>query len=93
MSEDETELHRIVSEAVADGIKQALSDPALWSDALNAMRKRAATGTGNLILDVLWGVTKRVALFIALALGLYWFGGIPALVAVGKSILGIGSAT
>jgi hypothetical protein len=75
----------VVAEAVAAGIKQAASDPDLWAVALVAMRRRAATSTGNLILDAGTALLKRAAWWVVIALGLYYVGGFTAIAAVMKA--------
>lgn len=87
---DSARMSRMVTEAVAAGIKQAASDPELWAVALVAMRKRAAASTGNLILDAGVGLLKRAAWWIVIALGLYSVGGFGAIAAMFKAYAAAG---
>jgi len=78
-------MRQAVAEAVAKGIKDAASDPELWAAALDAMKRRAAGATGNMVLETVVSLMKRAAWLAVLVAGLYALGGGPAVTAAVKA--------
>lgn len=88
MSRDE--MAEVMSKAVADGIRAAVSDPEMWSAAGDAMQKRAVSATGSLVLDGLKAGVRKALLIGMVAGGLYVVGGWSALAAAWKAFTGGG---
>lgn len=74
-----------VRQAVADGIRLAVADPDMWSDALAAMQKHAQKEAGGWLLGWIKGMLSKAALFAMIGLGVYALGGWSALLALLKS--------
>ena len=83
----DAEMRAIVAEAVAEGIKRAVSDPELWSAALAAMQTRATNTAGSFVLGGIKSVFSRMAWIGFAGLSIYLMGGGTALVAAAKAIL------
>lgn len=75
----------IIKTAVADGIKTALSDPAMWAAAMRAMQHHAQTEAGGWLFGGLKALASRIAWFLVIGLGIYLIGGWSALVAFFKT--------
>lgn len=88
MSRDE--MAKVMADAVADGIKAAVSDPAMWTAAGEAMQQRAATATGGIVLGGLKAMFSRFFLIILIAGTIYAVGGWAALTAAWKAFVGGG---
>ena len=74
-----------VREAVADGIRLAVSDPKLWRDALAAMQQHAQTEAGGWLLGWLKALASKLLLFVIVGLAVYAMGGWSAMLAFFKS--------
>lgn len=74
-----------LSQAVADGIRAAVSDPALWAAAGVAMRRRAQEEAGGLLFGGLKVVASRIAWVLMIGAAVYYLGGWVALSAWLKS--------
>lgn len=82
------ESHRqreIVRDAVAEGIRVAVSDPKLWADALRAMQTHAQTEAGGWMFGWLRAIASKALLFAVVGLGVYAIGGWTALTALFKT--------
>jgi len=84
VSRDEMAL--IMSQAVAKGIKDAVSDPALWTAAGNAMQQRAASATGGWLIGGARAAISRLGWLVFIGLGIYMVGGWAALAAAWKAL-------
>lgn len=70
---------------VAQGIRDAVSDPETWEVAFEAFNKYAQSRTGKMLLGGI-GVVFRRLVFVGLILaGVYAIGGLPAIIALFKS--------
>jgi hypothetical protein len=79
----EQETKALMRAAVAEGIKEALTDEELverfWDSAFKALSTRAQAGTGKFVLGGLAGSVKRFTLFLALGFVVYTLGGWTAI--------------
>jgi len=74
-----------VQAAVAKGIKDAVSDPALWAAAAVAMQSHAKQEAGGWLLGMLRGLLSKALFFALLGLAVYSVGGWAALAALFKT--------
>lgn len=74
-----------VQAAVADGIRQAVSDPALWEAAGRAMREQAQSAAGGWLIGGVRALLTRAAWIVAIVAGVYALGGWGAVLALVKS--------
>jgi hypothetical protein len=74
-----------VSDAVARGIRTAVSDPSVWSAALLAMQSHAKTEAGGWLLGGIKAALSRMAWVVIIGLSVYMVGGWAALAALFKS--------
>jgi hypothetical protein len=74
-----------IQSAVADGIRQAVSDPALWDAAGKAMREQAKSAAGGWLIGGVRAVLTRAAWIVAILAGVYALGGWGAVLAFVKS--------
>lgn len=74
-----------VRDAVAQGIKLAVSDPKLWASALKAMQTHAQTEAGGWMFGWIKALASKALLFLVIGLGVYAVGGWTALAALFKS--------
>lgn len=77
-------LEQAITEAVAAGIRQAVSDPAMWDAAGKAMREQAQTAAGGWLIGGLRAVLTRAAWVVVIVAGVYALGGWGAVVALIK---------
>ena len=70
--------------AVADGIREAVSDPELWTAALGAMQKRAQTEAGGWLFAWVKGLASKFMLFCLFGAAVYSLGGWTALAGLFK---------
>lgn len=83
---DDAERQRdLVRDAVAEGIRIAVSDPRLWSDALAAMQAHAQQQAGGWLLGWVKALISKALLFVVIGLGVYALGGWGALAAFFKT--------
>lgn len=79
-------------EDVAAVVKEVLSDKEtmkiFWSSAIEAFQERSVNTAGRFALGAIGGVLKKGVLWTAIGLGIYYVGGIGALVAFIKGHLG-----
>jgi len=75
----------MVRDAVADGIRAAVSDPALWGEALSAMQAHAQQQAGGWLFGWLRMLASKALLFVVVGLGVYALGGWSALAAFFKT--------
>jgi hypothetical protein len=78
-------VHDAIRAAVAEGIRDAVSDPALWDAAGKAMREQAQSAAGGWLLGGVHVLLARVTWVVAIMAGVYALGGWSALVAFVKS--------
>ncbi len=71
--------------AVAAGIREAATDPALWSAVLTAVRTQAKQEAGGWLFSGVKEVLNRVLWLLVLGFGVYLLGGWSALVALFKN--------
>ena len=82
---DSEMMRELVAEATADGIKRAVSDPALWAAASEGMRQHAANEAGGWLLSGMKAAFSRVMWVALIGLAVYMVGGWTALAALFKS--------
>jgi len=79
-------------EDVVAVVKEVLSDKEtmkiFWSSAIEAFQERSVNTAGRYALGAVGSVLKRGVLWAAIGLGIYYVGGLGALVAFVKSQLG-----
>lgn len=74
-----------LSTAVADGLRQAVSDPAFWSLASKALQEHAKSQAGGLLFGWLKQMTAKLLWLVVIGTGVYLLGGWAALVAFIKA--------
>lgn len=75
----------LIEEAVAEGIRRAVSDPRTWEAAGNAMREQAHSAAGGWILGGVMTLLKRIAWVVIIVSGVYALGGWTAVVTLFKT--------
>jgi hypothetical protein len=70
-----------VQQAVANGIRDAVSDPALWAAAVVAMQTHAKSEAGGWLINLIKAALSKVLLFGTVGLAVYSIGGWSALAA------------
>jgi hypothetical protein len=75
----------LIEEAVAEGIRRAVSDPRTWEAAGAAMREQAHSAAGGWILGGVATLLKRVAWVVVIVSGVYALGGWAAVAALFKT--------
>ena len=75
----------VIQAAVADGIKAAVSDPAMWAAAMRAMQHHAQAEAGGWLFGGLKAMFSRAAWMLVIGLGIYLIGGWTALAAFFKT--------
>lgn len=78
-----------ISDAVANGMKQAVSSPEFWSAAIGAMGARTRSAAGGFLIEGVWGTLRKLGWFFLAGLAVYFVGGWTALVSLFKVIFGI----
>ena len=78
-------VHDAIRDAVAEGIRDAVSDPALWEAAGKAMRNQAQNAAGGWLLGGVHALFTRAAWALAIVAGIYALGGWTAVGAFFKS--------
>lgn len=78
---DGDELRTLMSEAVAEGFRRAVSDPDVWSAAAGAMQKHVQQQAGGLVLGGLRALLSKLAVLALAAWAIYSLGGLNALLA------------
>lgn len=71
-------------EAVAQGIREAVSDPELWSQMLIAVRSHAQKEAGGWLFGGIKAALSKAAWIVVIGTGVYLLGGWTALVALVK---------
>ena len=72
-------------EAVAAGIREAVSDPELWTQMLRAVQQHAQQEAGGWLFGGLRAALGKLAWIVVIGLGVYLLGGWAGLVAFLKS--------
>lgn len=85
---DQEAMRKVMQQAVADGIKAVVSDPAFWAAAGAAMQQRAQSTAGGWLFAGLRAAFSKVGLILIVLIGVGMVGGWPAFFATLKSILG-----
>lgn len=79
-------------EDVAAVVKEVLSDKEtmkiFWGSAIEAFQERSVNTAGRFAIGAISGVLKKGVLWAAIGLGIYYIGGLGALVAFIKTQLG-----
>lgn len=70
----------------AEHLRAVWTDDRTWDAALTALGRRVKSKTGNTLVDVLYGVFKKVSLFFLLGMLVYFFGGWNAVAAMLKAM-------
>ena len=86
-------LEEKMAKAVRDGIREGISDgtaEAFWAAGFKVLQKQAADHTGRFVLGGLWGLVRRISVFLALGGVIYALGGWSALATFGKAIFSTG---
>lgn len=76
---------KMVSRAVAEGIKSAMSDPEVWSAAVMAIQAHAKSEAGGWLFGGLRAILSRVGWILVIGGGVWLVGGWSALAALWKS--------
>lgn len=74
-----------IEDAVAAGIRRAVSDPELWDAAGAAMRMHAQSAAGGWFLGGMIAVLRKAAWVVVVVMGIYLIGGWGAVVAFLKA--------
>lgn len=74
-----------VRSAVSQGIHDAVSNPALWAAAVQAMQSHAKTEAGGWLIGMVKAALSKVFLFGAVVLAVYSIGGWSALASLFRS--------
>lgn len=85
---DQEALSLAMQKAVADGIRAAVSDPALWSAAGAAMQQRAASTAGGWLFGGIGVALSKIGWALLFLIAIYLVGGWGALVAGLKALVG-----
>jgi hypothetical protein len=83
---DREQMALIMRDAVAEGIRAAVSDPKLWAAAGEAMQQRAASATGGWLIGGIRSALSRLGWLVFIGLGIYMVGGWAALGAAWKAL-------
>lgn len=78
-----------IKDAVANGMMQAVGDPAFFDAAFRAMGERTTTAAGGFILGGVRGLFSKVFWFGLAGVAVYIAGGWGALVSMFKLLFGI----
>lgn len=84
-----TYLEERIAAAVQTGIKGAINEEtaaAFWTAGLNALKRNATENTGRFVLGGLWGLMRKLSVFMLLGGLVYALGGWSALAALGKAL-------
>lgn len=74
-----------LSAAVSQGLRDAISDPAFWKAASEAMQQHAKSEAGGWLIGSIRAVISKAVLFLLAGLLVYSVGGWSALVALFKA--------
>lgn len=72
-------------DAVSAGIREAVSDPELWTQMLRAVQAHAQQEAGGWLFGGVKAALSKLAWFIVIGLGIYLMGGWTGLAAFLKS--------
>ena len=72
-------------EAVAQGIREAVSDPELWTQMLKAVQAHAQQEAGGWLFGGIKAALSKIAWVVVLGTGIYLLGGWTGLAAFLKS--------
>lgn len=86
--EEKTLNPQALSDAVAAGMRQAVSSPEFWDDGLAAMGKHTKEAAGGFLLQGVGGAFKKSLLFIGAGLLVYSVGGWSGLASLFKTVFG-----
>jgi hypothetical protein len=88
-------LERKMAKAVADGVASAINEQtaeAFWSAGLTVLQRQAQQHAGRFVIGGLWGLARKLGLFLMLGGIVYAIGGWSALAGLAKTIFS-GSGT
>jgi hypothetical protein len=74
-----------VSEGIASAINEETAE-AFWSAGLNVLQKQAQQHAGRFVIGGLWGLARKLGLFLMLGGIVYAVGGWSALAGLAKTI-------
>lgn len=86
-------LEQKIAQAVRDGIKGAITEDtatAFWGAGIAVLQKQAATHTGRFVLGGLWGLARKVLVFVVIGGLVYALGGWGALATLFKTLFSTG---
>ena len=76
---DGERLRALMSEAVAEGVRRAVSDTAVWTAAASAMQSHIQRQAGGFLLGSLRALMSKLAMVALAAWAIYSLGGLSAL--------------
>lgn len=88
-------LEEKMAKAVAEGIAAAINEQtaeAFWSAGLNVLQKQAQQHAGRFVIGGLWGLARKLGLFLMLGGIVYAVGGWSALAGLAKTIFSGGAS-
>lgn len=74
-----------IGAAVSEGIRAAVSDPEVWSAAIEAMQMHAKAEAGGWLFGGLRALISRALWIVVIGTGVYLIGGWAALVSLFKA--------
>lgn len=86
-------LNERIAEAVARGIKGAITEDtakAFWSAGFTVLQDQAAEHAGRFVIGGLWGLARKVSMFLILGGVVYAIGGWAGLAALFKALFSSG---
>lgn len=86
-------LNEQIKDAVRSGIKDAVDEGAVrafWATGLTVLQEQAAEHAGRFVLGGLWGILRKMSMFLVLGVVVYAVGGWQALVGLFKVLFGTG---
>lgn len=84
-------LKQITEQAVANGIKAAINKEtatAFWSAGFEALQENATQHAGRFVLGGMWGLMRRLSMFVLLGGVVYAIGGWSALAKLWHALWG-----
>lgn len=84
-------LRQVMQESVANGIKTAINKEtatAFWSAGFDALQENAAQHAGRFVIGGIWGLARRLSMFVLLGGVVYAIGGWTALAKLWHALMG-----
>lgn len=88
-----TFLEKRMAKAVENGFKSVLNETtaeAFWAAGLNVLQRQATQRAGRFVLGGLWGLMRKMSLFLMLGGVVYAVGGWTALAGLFKALFVVG---